>query len=241
MRKRIQRSFSFFRSKADEPIDAHALKKVGTIPPVSLTSLDIVSLLLPHLPASAMQAALEMCLELMHISNGLYQKKGYKGFIVLGRCDAGKAQIITQCDLTSLISSTAAVQLPICNKERLIFLDVIVALLPQSELHVMTSLLPEVILGLKAENAKTRTLCFELVIKIATKMDLGGTVRRSEIKGMKSQTADVPATLDEFFSMVAAGLASKTTIMMTATITALSRLMFEYRCELCYEVTPLTF
>ena len=220
-----------FRSKAEESIDAHALKQVGTIPPVSLTSLDIINLLLPHLSSHALPPALEMCLEMLHSSNALFQKKGYKGFIALGRSESGKAQIISQCNLTSLVSSTAAVQAPICNKERLILLDVLVALLPQSELHVLPALLPEVILGMKAENTKTRTLCFELIIKIADKMNLGGTVRRSQIKGMKSGAADVPATLDEFFSMVAAGLASKTTIMMTATIAALSRLMFEYRRE----------
>lgn len=79
---------------------------------------------------------------------------------------------------------------------------------PQECLEEISSLLPEVILGTKEVNRKARLYAFELIVAWGRRMEMSNR-------------------LSDYWMMVVAGLAGRTPMMLSATIMALARLLFE--------------
>jgi ribosomal RNA-processing protein 12 len=71
------------------------------------------------------------------------------------------------------------------------------------------------------------------------KMQLGGTVKNAMIDGMDEVKEDTTATIGEYFLMVSAGLAGSSQHMISATIIALSRLLYEFKGTSNTEVADL--
>jgi ribosomal RNA-processing protein 12 len=76
---------------------------------------------------------------------------------------------------------------------------------------------------------------------MAEKMEEGGTVRRGlvdDADGEDEMGEEVEASLEEYMVMVGAGLAGATPHMVSASVMAISRLVFEfqgeYNNESCY-------
>lgn len=67
-------------------------------------------------------------------------------------------------------------------------------------------------------------------------MSQGGLIENSKVPGFADDTPSSEASLTEFFTMVSAGLAAQTPHMISATITAVSCLVFEFKDELPTEV-----
>ena len=61
------------------------------------------------------------------------------------------------------------------------------------------------------------------------RMQRGGTVKNAMIDGMDEGAEDKTASIEEYFLMVSAGLAGSTQHMISATITALSRMLYEFK------------
>jgi ribosomal RNA-processing protein 12 len=61
------------------------------------------------------------------------------------------------------------------------------------------------------------------------KMAEGGTVLNAKVAHMPDDAAPVEASLEEYFTMVSAGLAGSTPHMISASITALARLLYDFR------------
>lgn len=108
-------------------------------------------------------------------------------------------------------------------------------------------LIPEAVLTTKEPAERTRSAAFDLVVAMGHKMKEGGIVKRNRLDDMQSQDAyegisviprrisvlclcllQVQATVEEYITMVAAGLVGGTPHMISATITAISRLVFEF-------------
>lgn len=70
-------------------------------------------------------------------------------------------------------------------------------------------------------------------------MQLGGTVKNAMIDGMDEVKEDTTATIGEYFLMVSAGLAGSSQHMISATIIALSRLLYEFKGTAYTEVADL--
>ena len=101
----------------------------------------------------------------------------------------------------------------------------------------------------KEPSEKARLEAFDLVVTMGKKMKDGGLVKRNLLEGIDeddatesafpirelvtpSQTSlnpTAPASLEEYFTMIAGGLAGATPHMISATITAISRLTFEFK------------
>jgi ribosomal RNA-processing protein 12 len=90
-------------------------------------------------------------------------------------------------------------------------------------------ILPEAVLGTKEANEKAREAAYELLMGMGRKMQLGGTVKNAMIDGMDEDKEDTTATIGEYFLMVSAGLAGSSQHMISATITALSRMLYEFK------------
>src|ERR1700753_644193 len=125
-------------------------------------------------------------------------------------------------------------------------------MLPNTSLHILPSLIPEAVLGTKEPSEKARLEAFDLIVTMGKKMKMGGLVKRNLLEGMDEDDASegsflvsgsatsepnkpnsvAPASLEEYFTMIAGGLAGATPNMISATITAISRLVFEFKGSL---------
>jgi ribosomal RNA-processing protein 12 len=61
------------------------------------------------------------------------------------------------------------------------------------------------------------------------KMQLGGIVKNAMVDGMDENAEDKSASIGEYFLMVSAGLAGSSPHMISATITSLSRMLYEFK------------
>jgi len=60
------------------------------------------------------------------------------------------------------------------------------------------------------------------------KMSEGGVVKRDMVDGMDEEGAEAVASVEEYMTMIAGGLAGASPHMISATVTAISRLIFEF-------------
>lgn len=201
-------------------------KKAGG---VTTATQDILILLLPYLSPSASAGLFRLCLSnsvLGGKDNGV-QKRGYK---ILTKLVESRRVIIdaevTLRQLDEFVTNLA----PAAKKDRFALLALLVSSIPSSAMHIIPSLIPEAVLGTKEPSEKARNFAFELIVSMGRKMSKGGVVKRSLIDGMEEDgVSDAVATVEEFMTMVAGGLAGATPHMISATVTAISRLVFEFK------------
>jgi ribosomal RNA-processing protein 12 len=160
------------------------------------------------------------------------QKKAYKLISRLAGSDTGKELLQERSqDITALLlRNTDKVATP-ARRDRLQAIGRIIEYLPSSDLHFIPSILKEVIVSVKEVNEKARSAAFELLVAMGEKMKQGGTVVNAKVPHMPPDAPDAAASLEEYFKMVSAGLADTNPHMVSATVTALSRLLFHFRGE----------
>ncbi|KAG1771700.1 armadillo-type protein [Suillus occidentalis] len=189
---------------------------------------DLLILLLPFLDAQDVAALFSTCLVqevLCHKDNGV-QKRGYKILAKLlenGKVEEDALQTFQRLDELSVGLAPAA------KKDRFILLSLLILRVPSESLHIIPSLIPEAILGTKEPSEKARSAAFELIVAMGQKMSQGGVVKRSMVDGMDEDGAEAQASINEYMTMVAGGLAGASPHMISATVTAVSRLVFEFR------------
>ncbi|GAA5821706.1 hypothetical protein JCM10212_004200 [Sporobolomyces blumeae] len=120
------------------------------------------------------------------------------------------------------------------KRDRVSLLSSLVPVIPNDSLHFIPSLIPEAVLSTKESNGVTREAAYTLVVSMANKLaSPGATIKRHLIKGMEdTMEEEVPATVEEFVTMVSAGLAAQSPHMIAATIGALGRLVWEFHASL---------
>ena len=134
-------------------------------------------------------------------------------------------------------------------QDRFLLLNSLVNLIPPTSLHVIPTIVTEAVLGTKEPSEKARNAAFDLIVTMGRKMSEGGVVRRDLVDGMDDEsseqgTQNIPfpadaflipypatASLEEYMTMIAGGLAGATPHMISATVTAISRLVFEFKGE----------
>ncbi|KAF8070663.1 armadillo-type protein [Lyophyllum atratum] len=185
---------------------------------VTATTQDILILLLPYLSSADATALFNICLtaEVLGGKDNGVQKRGYKILTKLAESQKvalDAEPIIRQLDELSDGLAAAA------KKDRFNLLTLLIPRIPSSAMHIIPSLIPEA----------ARMAAFELVLAMGRKMNEGGVVKRNLIDGMDEDgAADAAANVEEFLTMVAGGLAASPH-MISATVTAISRLVFEFK------------
>ncbi|KAH7920537.1 NUC173-domain-containing protein [Leucogyrophana mollusca] len=196
---------------------------------VTAMTQDLLILLLPFLSAADVSSLFETCLSeevLCSKDNGV-QKRGYK--ILAKLLDSGKASIDALSTFKRLDQLAEGLS-PAAKKDRFSLLSLLIPMIPSESMHVIPSLIPEAVLGTKEPSEKARTASFELIVAMGKKMSEGGVVKRNMVDGMDEDGAgDAQASINEYMTMVAGGLAGATPHMISATVTAISRLVFEFR------------
>ncbi|KAJ3791123.1 NUC173-domain-containing protein [Lentinula aff. detonsa] len=199
---------------------------------IGTTALDLLLLLLPYLSSADMTALFQMCLssDVLCAKDNAIQKRAYK--ILTKLTESGKMTVDSEVVLKELEASSEGLTAA-AKKDRFNLFAALIPLIPPSTLHLIPSMIPEAVLGTKETSDKARNAAFELIIAMGQKMGQGGVVKRDMLEEMDEDAAvEATATIDEYLTMVAGGLAGSTPHMISATITAISRLVFDFKDSL---------
>ncbi|KAI4136216.1 MAG: hypothetical protein L6R39_007842, partial [Caloplaca ligustica] len=161
------------------------------------------------------------------------QKKAYKLLPRLATSPNGIIALQTRNqDLQSLLLASASSASAPARRDRLLALAATITHLPQTDLHFIPSVLSEVVIAAKEVNEKARAAAFDLLVLMGRKMSEGGTIEQAKIPHMDPAAHTAEASLEEFFTMVSAGLVGSTPHMVSASITALTRVLYEFHAQL---------
>jgi ribosomal RNA-processing protein 12 len=217
--------------KKQQPSSEHAKNKM---PPVSHTLMDLVITMSIYLPRDSFVGLFNMASKIIQEQNDAQlQKKAYKLIPRLSESEIGRHALEERSvDLQQLLLTASDKTTAPAKRDRLASLAEIVPHLPRDDLSFIPSILSEVVIGVKEVNEKARTAAFDLLVLMGQTMSEGGTVVNAKVPHMPADAPSVEASLEEYFTMVSAGLAGSTPHMISASITALTRLLYEFRSQL---------
>ncbi|KAM0786993.1 hypothetical protein ACM66B_002411 [Microbotryomycetes sp. NB124-2] len=200
--------------------------------------LDILITFIPNAgPIERRFFDLAMSEKILGASDQGIQKKGYR---IMSRLAEERNGSVLLGRIAEVVDSVVDGQKQVAQgakRDRTVLLSTIVPLIPSDSLHILPTLISEAVLGTKESNERTREAAYDLIVGMGRKMAQGGVIKRNLIKGMEDEMTDeASASVQEFVTMVSAGLAGTSPHMISATITSLSRLAFEFHDELDREV-----
>ncbi|KAK8165617.1 armadillo-type protein [Phyllosticta citrichinensis] len=209
-------------------------KPADKMPPASHTLMDLVITISIYLPRDSFVTLFTIAALMINKDDDpQLQKKAYKLIPRLAESEIGKAALQERnAELQTLLLESAEKASAPSKRDRLAAITQVVEYLPSTDLHFIPSVLPEVIISCKEVNEKARTAAFDLLVMMGEKMKQGGTVVQSKIPSMDPSAPTINASLEEFFTMMSAGLAGATPHMISASITALTRALYEFRTSL---------
>lgn len=213
-------------------------KQKDEVPQLSVTMLDLIVAMSKYVPQEAHNSLFAIFSSTVSSKeNPLIQKRSYRILTKLGEVEVGQQSIqkfaseivnIFVATIDDTQSSARATRLGAINN----FID----LLPKELLYFIPAILQEIIISTKDSNERTRSLSYQILIKMGKKMEEGGVIANSKVPGFDESTPDSEANLTEYFTMVSGGLAAQSAHMISATITAVSCLIFEFKNDLPNEV-----
>ncbi|KAI1388856.1 NUC173-domain-containing protein [Hypoxylon trugodes] len=208
-------------------------QKQKQMPSTSQTLMDLVITMSVYLPRQSFSSLFNIAaLIIVKDDDPQLQKKAYKLIPRLADSDTGKVALQERnAELQNLIlSSSEKVSVP-ARRERLATIAALVPFIPDDSLHFIPSVLSEVVICCKEHNEKARTSAFELLVLMGQILAdaKGKLIDNSKVPHMPNDSPSVPASIEEYFTMVSAGLAGSTPHMISASITALTRILYEFR------------
>ncbi|CDO72515.1 hypothetical protein BN946_scf184980.g56 [Trametes cinnabarina] len=220
---------ALFKQNLAKAQNFHQPNKNQASDSMTVVTQDLLLLILPYLSSEDATELFQLYLRtdvLESRDNGV-QKRGYKTLARL--VESGKVQIDAAAvfkKLEGLVDGLAAA----AKKDRFHLLTALVQLIPPESLHLIPSIIPEAVLGTKEPSEKARNAAFDLIVAMGKKTAAGGVVKRNMVEGMDEDGAgEATASIEEYLTMIAGGLAGATPHMISATVTAIARLVFEFR------------
>ncbi|KAL8863239.1 MAG: hypothetical protein Q9178_000614 [Gyalolechia marmorata] len=204
------------------------------MPPTTHTLLDLIITLSIYLPLPTFGQLFTLTSRILPLTHdSQLQKKAYKLLPRLAQSTNGSLALRNRNQaLQSLLLSSAATTSAPARRDRLLALTTTIDHLANADLHFIPSILSEAVIATKEVNEKARSAAFDLLVLMGRKMKEGGTIEQSKIPHMDSGAPIVQASLEEFFTMVSAGLVGETPHMVSASITALTRILYEFHGQL---------
>lgn len=218
-------------SQPSKEPQAQGPSKQSTMPPASHTLTDLLITLSSHLPPNIYPSLFSLASSILPLSHDpQLQKKAYKLLPRLATSTHGAHALRAHNEqLQALLLSTASTATAPTRRDRLAAIAVVVEHLPATDLSFIPTILSEVVLAAKEVNEKARTQAFDLLVLMARRMhEEGGIVIQSRIPNLPTSAPSVPASLSEFFTMVSAGLAGDSPHTISASITALTRILYAF-------------
>ncbi|KAF2005141.1 ribosomal RNA-processing protein 12 [Amniculicola lignicola CBS 123094] len=207
------------------------------MPPMSHTLMDLVITISLYLPRDSYPSLFRMAATLISKDDDpQLQKKAYKLIPRLAESDLGKAALRERNgDLQELLLQSSEKASAPSRRDRLAAISKIIDFLPETDLHFIPAILSEVVISAKEVNEKAREAAYDLLVSMGEKMALGGTIIQSKVPNMPEDAPSVEASLEEYFTMVSAGLAATTPHMISASITAVTRILYEFHSRISNE------
>lgn len=208
------------------------------LPHATHTLMDLIITISIYLPRSAFPDLFSLAaLLLPQGADPQIQKKVYKMLPRLASCSTGILALQDRSsELQDLLINSASTAGAPCRRDRLDAIGVVIQHLPTSCLHFIPSILSEVVISIKEVNEKARAAAFDLLIIMARKMNQGGIISQSKIQHMSPDAPNAQASLEEFITMISAGLVGSSAQMVSASITALARILYEFHIQLSLNV-----
>jgi len=203
------------------------------MPPMSHTLMDLVITISIYLPRDSFSTLFNMAtLIIVKDDDPQLQKKAYKLIPRLAESPTGKAALQERsAELQQLlINSGEKVSAP-AKRDRLAAISTLIPFLPNDSLHFIPAILSEVVISCKEVNERARTSAFDLLVLMGEKLvsASGSLIQNNKVVHMPDDAPAVAASLEEYFTMVSAGLACSTPHMVSASITALTRILYHFR------------
>ncbi|TQV91692.1 90S preribosome component RRP12 [Cordyceps javanica] len=207
------------------------------MPSTAQTLMDLVITMSAYLPRESFATLFEIASLIINRNDEpQLQKKAYKLIPRLETSELGKAALQERsAELQQLIvSSTDKVSAP-ARRDRLAAVSALLPYVPNTSLHFIPSVLSEVVICCKENNERARETAYELLVQMGGRMAAAenAPIDNCKVPHMPDDAPAGTANIEEFFTMVSAGLAGSTPHMISASITAISRLLYEYRGALC--------
>ena len=206
---------------------------------MSHTLMDLIITISLYLPRESYTSLFKMASVLINKADDpQLQKKAYKLIPRLAESEIGKEALrIRNEELQQLLLQSAEHASKPARRDRLLALSQVIECLPQTDLHFIVSVLSEVVISAKETNEKAREAAFDLLVAMGEKMAQGGTVLQNKVPNMPEDAPPVEASLEEYFTMVSAGLAASTPHMVSASITAVTRILYEFHSRISTDTT----
>ncbi len=212
-------------------------KTQNKMPPMSHTLMDLIITIAIYLPRDSYRSLFRMA-EIMtnNDKDPQLQKKAYKLIPRLAESAVGKAALEERnAELQQLLLHSADKASAPARRDRLQAILQVIESLPQSDLHFIPSVLSEVVISTKETNEKAREAAYSLLVIMGEKIAQGGQIVQSKVPNMPADAPTVEASLEEYFTMVSAGLAASTPHMISASITAVTRILYQFYDEVSQE------
>ncbi|KAI2631701.1 NUC173 domain-containing protein [Xylaria nigripes] len=202
-------------------------------PSTSQTLMDLVITMSAYLPRQSFMNLFNIA-SLIIVKNDepQLQKKAYKLIPRLSDTETGKIALKEKyVELQNLLLSSADKVSAPARRERLAAMAALIPFIPDNSLHFIPSVLSEVVICCKENNEKARTIAYDLLVTMGRRLESakGSQIDNSKVPHMAADSPSVSASIEEFFTMVSAGLAGSTPHMISASITALTRVLYEFR------------
>ncbi|AET41149.1 mRNA-binding protein RRP12 Ecym_7314 [Eremothecium cymbalariae DBVPG len=201
---------------------------------MSATLLDLIVVMTKFIPESSYGALFSIFNTIVNSPDSLTQKRAYRIITNLSQLERGSEAVLGYLsDIEKVMIESAQTVQTASKASRLAAIKILITLLPPDHLSFIVQLVAEVILCCKDVNEKSREAAFGTLITMCTKMqDSTGIVKLSQIPGYDTSSPDQPSSVTEFFKIMSAGLIGNSQHMVSATITAYSCLVFEFKNHL---------
>lgn len=213
-----------------------AQKPKDHMPSTAQTLMDLVITMSAYLPRESFAALFEIATAIIvKEEEPQLQKKAYKLIPRLATSELGKTAMRERtAELQSLILASAEKVSAPARRDRLSAITALLPYISNDDLHFIPSVLSEIVICCKENNERAREIAYELLVQMGQRMASadGAIINNSKVPHMPQDAPSATANIEEYFTMVSAGLAGSTPHMISASITAISRLLFEFRGSL---------
>ncbi|KAH6685564.1 NUC173 domain-containing protein [Verticillium dahliae] len=210
-------------------------KKQGQDQPPSTTNtlMDLIITMSVYLPRDSFAALFDMAsVTIVRQDQPQLQKKAYKLIPRLAESETGRAALAERTsELQAMfIASADKVSAP-ARRERLAALSALLPFVPDTSLHFIPSILSEVVICCKENNERAREAAYGLLVGMGERMAAadGAAIDNAKVPHMPRDAPAGTANIEEYLTMVSAGLVGSTPHMISASVTALSRVLYEFR------------
>ncbi|KAK6463847.1 NUC173 domain-containing protein [Scheffersomyces coipomensis] len=204
---------------------------------LTITMMDLVVAMAKYVPSTSYNALFTIFSGVVSHQDALMQKRAYRIISKLCETESGKESVKGfMQEIEKVFIETTEGTHSSARASRLNAILEILELIPETDLYFIPATLQEIIISTKDVNERTRELSYAILIKMGNIMINGGIIENSKVPGFGEDAPPSEANLTEYITMVSAGLAAQAPHMISATITAISCLVFEFKDKLPTDV-----